>query len=73
MKSSLLMILRIKPGHVIFNTVTYDITKFLKISSTTILETINLPNGIPVEKRSIPIIFHALYTYYTTFICLMLV
>lgn len=57
-------------GHVIFNTVTYDITKFLKISSTTILETINLPSGIPVEKRSVHIVFHALYTYYTTFICL---
>jgi len=57
-------------GHIIFNTLTYDISKFLKISSTTIFETINLPNGTPVEKRSIHVVLHALYTYYTTFICL---
>lgn len=54
-------------GHVILNTLTFDTHKFFKIDKDLVLKTLEGPF---VEKRSIYIVFHALYTYYTSFICL---
>ncbi|MEK6155028.1 hypothetical protein WIW50_17285 [Flavobacteriaceae bacterium 3-367] len=56
-------------GHIIFNTLIYDIPKFIKTDPSTIIQTLHLGNGT-TETRSLYIIFHALYTYYTTFTCL---
>lgn len=57
-------------GHVIFNVMIYESEKFFKISKDTILETINMPDGSLIENRDLHVIFHALYTYYTSFLCL---
>ena len=57
-------------GHVIFTNIISEIDKFLKVNKNTILETIHHPNGTIVENRHVEVIFHALYTYYTTFTCL---
>jgi len=56
-------------GHVVFNALTYDLPNFIKIDPNTILESLELGNNI-TETRNIQVVFHALYTYYTTFICL---
>ncbi len=56
-------------GHVIFIALTYDLPNFIKIDPNTIFETFELGNNT-IETRHIHVIFHALYTYYTTFICL---
>ena len=57
-------------GHVIFNTLLFEPSDYFKIDKSTIMETITMPNGDFIEKRDIYVIFHALYTYYTSFICL---
>tara|TARA_B110001450_G_scaffold85546_1_gene81441 strand:- start:3870 stop:5087 length:1218 start_codon:yes stop_codon:yes gene_type:complete len=56
-------------GHVIFNALIYDLPNFIKIDPTTILENLELGDN-STETRSIRIVFHALYTYHTTFTCL---
>jgi hypothetical protein len=56
-------------GHVIFNTLIYDAGKFFRIDPGTIMHNV-MVEGVIVEKRDIQVILHALYTYYTTFICL---
>ncbi|CAA0230639.1 conserved hypothetical protein [Tenacibaculum maritimum] len=56
-------------GHIIFTTLTHQLSNFIKINSETILETLKLGNNT-IETRSIEDIFHALYTYYTALICL---
>ncbi|KZS39724.1 hypothetical protein AWE51_08720 [Aquimarina aggregata] len=57
-------------GHVIFSNMIFEIEDFLKIEKETILEEIKQPDGSVIENRNLHIVFHALYTYYTTFICL---
>uniref|UniRef100_UPI0040476E4C hypothetical protein n=1 Tax=Flavobacterium sp. TaxID=239 RepID=UPI0040476E4C len=57
-------------GHVIFNTLLFEPTDFFKIDKNTVLEKITMPNGDLIENRDLHVIFHALYTYYTSFICL---
>lgn len=57
-------------GHVIFNVMIYEAKLFFKKDKNTILEIINLPDGTFVENRDLHVIFHALYTYYTSFLCL---
>lgn len=54
-------------GHVILNSMTFDADKFFTIDKQHVLKTLEGPF---VEKRSIYIVYHALYTYYTSFICL---
>lgn len=56
-------------GHVIFNAIICDFPNFLKINPETILENSNSKIDT-VDTRSILTLFHALFTYYTTFICL---
>ena len=56
-------------GHVIMNTLLFEKSEYLNVHyDTTVEEIIN--DNIVVEKRNILVIFHALYTYYTTFTCL---
>lgn len=57
-------------GHVILNNLTIDIDSILNKNADTILEIVKLPCGKAVENRSLFVIFHALYTYYTTLTCL---
>ena len=57
-------------GHVIFNVMIYEAEQFFKISKGTILEVISMPDGSFIENRDLHVFFHALYTYYTSFICL---
>lgn len=57
-------------GHIIFNALIYDIDKFLKVKPSTVVQEIKNDFGIVIETRDIHVLFHALYTYYTTFICL---
>lgn len=57
-------------GHLIFNVLIYDIEQFLKIKPTTIIQEIKNDRGLTIETRDIHVLFHAFYTYYTTFICL---
>jgi hypothetical protein len=57
-------------GHIIFDTMIFKDQKYLKVKKETIIETLEMPDGTFVEKRDLHIIFHALYTYYTSFICL---
>jgi hypothetical protein len=56
-------------GHLIFNTLIYEVDKFIAVDKNTILEIIQLGNNTK-EGRSIHVLFHALYTYYTSLICL---
>ena len=56
-------------GHCIFYTLLEDTKKFIKVDSSTKLETISY--GInETETRDVYILFHALYTYYTSLKCL---
>jgi hypothetical protein len=57
-------------GHIIFNAMIYDIEKFLLIAPNTILQNVLSENDDIIETRDVHVIFHALYTYYTTFTCL---
>lgn len=57
-------------GHVIFNTLLSNNDNFFKVKKETILEIIKLPDGSFIENRDLCVVFHALYTYYTSFICL---
>jgi len=57
-------------GHVLFNVMIYEAEQFFKISRNTILEVVTMPDGGFIENRDLHVIFHALYTYYTSFICL---
>jgi hypothetical protein len=57
-------------GHIIFNVMIYESNRFFKKDKNTVLEIINMPDGSLIEKRDLQVIFHALYTYYTSFICL---
>ncbi|WP_430429566.1 hypothetical protein [Maribacter litoralis] len=57
-------------GHVILNTITYNSEFFFKVDKNTIIDKIQQPDGTVVENRDLLIVFHALYTYYTSFICL---
>lgn len=57
-------------GHIIFNVMIYESKRFFKKDKNTVLEIINMPDGSLIEKRDLHVIFHALYTYYTSFICL---
>jgi hypothetical protein len=56
-------------GHLILNSLIYDVQQFLKIHPDIVVEKLHLGNNTK-ETRSIYIVFHALYTYYTSFICL---
>ena len=56
-------------GHIIFNALVYDLSDFIKINPNTVLESIELANNTR-ENRNIHTVFHGLYTYFTTFICL---
>lgn len=56
-------------GHVIFYKMIYEVENFIKIPSATVIQNIKVEDVI-IEKRDIYIVFHALYTYYTTFLCL---
>ncbi len=56
-------------GHIIFNAMIYEVENFLLVSPDTIIQNVEV-EGILTESRDIHVIFHALYTYYTTFICL---
>lgn len=56
-------------GHIIFNALIYEIEDFIQISPKTVIQEIVLANNT-TETRDIHVLFHALYTYYTTFICL---
>lgn len=57
-------------GHVIFNLMIFDSNLFFRKNKNTILEIINMPDGSFIENRDLHVIFHALYTYYTSLICL---
>lgn len=57
-------------GHVIFNVMIYESNQFFRKDKKTVLEIINMPDGSLIEKRDLHVVFHALYTYYTSFICL---
>jgi hypothetical protein len=57
-------------GHLIFNVMIYESNLIFKKEKTTTLEIINMPDGSIIEKRDLHVIFHALYTYYTSFLCL---
>jgi hypothetical protein len=57
-------------GHVIFNTLLSKSDNFFKVKKETILEIIKLPDGTFIENRDLNVLFHALYTYYTSFVCL---
>lgn len=56
-------------GHVIFYSIMYNSTEFLKIDENTTMETLRLASE-GFEDRNIRVIFHALYTYHTSFLCL---
>lgn len=56
-------------GHIIFNALIYEVAQFIKVDPSTAIQTMLLGNNT-TETRDIYILFHALYTYYTTFICL---
>jgi|TARA_B110000037_G_C17127386_1_gene508850 hypothetical protein len=56
-------------GHLIFNVLIYNVQNFFKINFETVVEKLYLGNDT-TETRSIHVVFHALYTYYTSFICL---
>lgn len=47
----------------------YEVENFIQIPHSTTLQSLYLEDNT-VEKRDIYIVFHALYTYYTTFLCL---
>jgi hypothetical protein len=57
-------------GHVILNVMIYESNQFFRKDKKTVLEIINMPDGSLIEKRDLHVVFHALYTYYTSFICL---
>lgn len=58
-------------GHVIFNTLLFKPELYFKINKNTTLENIFMPDKETiVEKRDLFVIFHALYTYYTSLTCL---
>ncbi len=57
-------------GHIIFNAMIYDIEEFLNVKPDYVVQELKNNNGEIVETRDIHVVFHALYTYYTTFICL---
>jgi hypothetical protein len=57
-------------GHIIFNAMIYDIDEFLKAKPAYIVQELKNDEDKIVEARDIHVVFHALYTYYTTFICL---
>ena len=56
-------------GHLIFFALIYDLPDFIQVDPDTTLESLELENNT-TETRNIHVVFHALYTYYTTFICL---
>ncbi len=55
-------------GHVIFTNMISKEEDFFEIEKGTVIEVIKRPDGQLVENRDVEVIFHALYTYYTTFI-----
>ena len=57
-------------GHIIFNAMIYDIEEFLNVKPNYVVQELKNDEGQVVETRDIHVVFHALYTYYTTFICL---
>ncbi|MFH4968281.1 hypothetical protein V8G61_08765 [Gaetbulibacter sp. M240] len=57
-------------GHIIFNAMIYDIDEFLKVEPSYIVQELKNEEGKIVETRDIHVVLHALYTYFTTFICL---
>ena len=57
-------------GHVILNTILFDSEVFFRVDKNTVIETIKHPDGTFIENRDLFIIYHALYTYYASFICL---
>ncbi|MCL9804905.1 hypothetical protein NAT51_05200 [Flavobacterium amniphilum] len=57
-------------GHAIFNSMIYEDSRFFKVDKNFTLETLTMPDGSLTEKRSLLVLFHALYTYYSSFLCL---
>jgi len=56
-------------GHIIFYALVFEKESFFKVDPHTSLQEI-YPSSEQGHYRDIYILFHALYTYYTTFICL---
>ena len=57
-------------GRIILNTLFTDANNFLKVDRNTILRTIEIEEVNFVENTTLYTIFHSLYSYYTSFICL---
>ena len=57
-------------GHIIFNAILYDASRFIIPNPNEILQRRRLVMNNEIETRSVSVVFHALYTYYTTFIAL---
>lgn len=57
-------------GHSIFEFLLYNKEIFFKVPPNTIIDSIAYDNREGVDQRELFIVLHALYTYYTTFICL---
>ena len=55
-------------GHLIMNCIIFDKTKYFKVDSNTIIQNVYCENGDLYETRNIEVLFHALYTYYATFL-----
>jgi len=56
-------------GHCIFYTLLEDVKEFIKVDPSKVIETISYGES-ETETRDFYTLFHALYTYYTTLLCL---
>ncbi|WP_312746763.1 hypothetical protein [Sphingobacterium multivorum] len=56
-------------GHIIFTALIDDFEQYVIVEKEHIVESIPLADR-PDETRNIHVVFHALFTYYTTFMCL---
>jgi hypothetical protein len=57
-------------GHIIFTSMTTEVENFIKIDPSTPLQRITNSPGNINETRDVYVLFHAIYTYYTTLIYL---
>jgi hypothetical protein len=56
-------------GHAIFNVIIYEESNFIGVDSSITLQSLHLYNNTN-ENRDVRTLFHALYTYYASFMCL---
>lgn len=56
-------------GHVLFNIIIYEVDNFISINPKTTIQSLKLYNNT-TENRDVHTLFHALYTYYTSFMCI---